>query len=126
MPGLTWKRVRKFLICAHCDAQIGVAAYRPLLSWRLDITSHEGYQITPVAGSVQLRIAQQQLADAAPAEELEARWRLDFINRNLQEVIYDLPCPRGHWTLMTEPQIARAIRQSQGEWVKLVEAQYFG
>lgn len=113
--------MRKHLICAHCDQLIAVAAYRPLLSWRLDITSNEGYQIAPLAGSVQLRIAEQQLADASPADADQARWRVDFINRNLSEVIYDLPCPRGHHTLVTEPQIAKAMRQAKGEWVTLTE-----
>lgn len=115
-------RVSKQLICAHCDAVIAAAAYRPLLSWRLDITSPEGYQLTPLAGSVQLRIAQQDLASAPPAEQHQARWRADFISRHLSEVIYDLPCPRGHHTLVTEPQITRAMRKTSGNWVALKEA----
>jgi F420H(2)-dependent quinone reductase len=70
-------RVSKQLICAHGDAVIATAAYRPLLSWRLDITSPERYQLAPLAGSVQLRIAQRELASASPAGERQARWRVD-------------------------------------------------
>lgn len=120
MPGV--KRVRKHLMCAHCDALIGVAEYRPLLSPRLDIASYEGWAITPVAGAVQLRVAEQQLDAAAPADEARARWRVDFINRNLTDVIYDLPCPRGHRTLITQPQITRAMRRAKGEWAMLNES----
>jgi len=32
-------------------------------------------------------------------------------------VIYDLPCPRGHHTLISEPHIARAMRKAKGSWV---------
>lgn len=119
MPFLA--RVSKQLICAHCDAVIATAAYRPLLSWRLDITSPEGYQLAPLAGSVQLRLAQQELTSASSAEQPLARWRADFINRHLSEVIYDLPCPRGHRTLVAEPQIASAMRKTKGNWVTLKE-----
>ena len=117
-----FKQLTKHLMCAHCETLIGVAAYRPLLSWRLNITSYAGDQITPTSGSVELRIAQQQLADASPGEEAQARWRVGFIDRNSAEVLYDLPCPRGHWTLVTAPQIARAMREAGGEWVTLKEA----
>jgi hypothetical protein len=117
-------RVSKQLICAHCDTVIATAAYRPLLSWRLDITSPEGSQLTPLARSVQLRIAQQELASASSAGQHQAQWRADFISRHLSEVIYDLPCPRGHHTLITEPQIARAMRKTKGNWVTLREASH--
>jgi hypothetical protein len=111
----------KPLVCAHCDAVIGTAAYRPLVSWRLDITSPEGCKLTPVAAPLLLRIAEQQLAKAAPAEREEAQWRVRFLARQSLEVIYDLPCRMGHHTLMTSPQIARALRQAKGNWVYLKE-----
>jgi hypothetical protein len=117
-----FERLSKPLVCAHCDAVIGTAAYRPLVSWHLDIASPEGYRIAPVAGSVQLRVAEQELAKAAPAERDEAQWRVSFIARQFMEVIYDLPCPRGHYTLMTAPQIARALRKAKGNWVYLKES----
>jgi hypothetical protein len=115
-------RLSKPLVCAHCDAVIGTAAYRPLVSWRLDITSPEGDRLTPVAAPLLLRIAEQQLANAAPEERDEAQWRVRFIARQLLEVIYDLPCRQGHRTLMTSPQVARALRQAKGNWVYLKEA----
>ena len=114
----------KPLVCAHCDAVIGTAAYRPLVSWRLDITSTEGCKLTPVAAPLLLRIAEQQLTNAAPEERDEAQWRVRFIGRQLLEVIYDLPCRKGHHTLMTSPQVARALRQAKGEWVFLKEARH--
>jgi hypothetical protein len=70
--------VSKQLVCAHCDAVIATAAYRPLISWRLDITSPEGHQLGPVAGSIQLRLAEQELAGAALSERQHAQWRMDF------------------------------------------------
>ena len=120
MPGLG--RVSKQLICAHCDAVIATAGYRRLLSWGLDVTSPEGHQLTPVAGSVQLRVAEQELASAAPADREQAQWRVGFIRGQLQDVIYDLPCPRGHRTLVTEPQLTRAMRRAKGSWVFLTDA----
>jgi hypothetical protein len=116
-----FRRMRKHLKCAHCETLIAVAAYRPWLSWRLDIASYEGYQIMPMAGSLQLRIAEQRLASASPDERERAQWRVDFIRASLTEVIYDLPCPRGHQTLVTAPRIARAMRQAKGQWVTLTE-----
>lgn len=120
MPGLG--RLSKQLICAHCDVVIGTATYRPLLSWRPDIVSHDGRQLAPVAGAVQLRVAEQELAAAGPADRDEAQRRVNFIRRQLWEVIYDLPCSNGHRTLITAPQIARAMRRVKGNWVFLGEA----
>jgi hypothetical protein len=100
---------------------IAEASYRPLLSWQLVITSPEGYQLTPLSGSVQLRIAEQELAGASEDGRAGAQWRAEFISRHLSDVIYDLPCPRGHHTLITEPQLARAMRKAKGSWVNLTE-----
>jgi len=119
-----FRRLSKLLICAHCGAVIATAAYRPLLSRGLDITSLEGDQLMPVTGSLQLRLAQQDLASAEPAERHQAQWRVEFINRNLWEAIYDLPCPRGHRTLATAPQIARAMRTAKGGMVTLIETSH--
>jgi hypothetical protein len=33
--------------------------------------------------------------------------------------MYDLPCPRGHHTMATAPQITRAVRKSRSESVRL-------
>lgn len=120
MPGLG--RLSKQLICAHCDVVIATAEYRPLLSWRPEITSPDGNQLAPIAGSILLRIAEQELASAEPAERDQAQRRVSFIRRQLWEVIYDLPCPRGHRTLITSPQVVRAMRRAKGDWVFLGEA----
>ena len=39
-------------------------------------------------------------------------------------LIYDLPCPRGHHTLIAEPQIARAMRKTKGSRATLKEASH--
>lgn len=120
MPGLG--RLSKQLICAHCDLVIATAAYRPLLSWRPDITSPEGSHLVPVSAAILLLIAEQELASAAPAERDQAQRRVNFIRRQMWEVIYDLPCARGHRTLVTSPQLVRAMRRAKGDWVFLGEA----
>lgn len=117
-----FRRITRQLICAHCDALIGEASYRPLLSWRLHITAPDGTELTPLAGSIQLRLAEQQLRDAPAEQVAHAQWRVDFINRHLAEVLYDLPCPDGHHTLMSAPQIARAMHAAHRGPVKLAEA----
>jgi len=117
----SFSRISKQLICAHCDAVLATAAYRPLLSWQLDIKSPDGHPLAPLSGSILLRIAQQRLASAPPAEQPQAKRRVDFIDAHLAEVIYDLPCPRGHHTLITAPQIARAMRKTSGGWVSLTD-----
>lgn len=119
MPAI--ERVTKQLVCAHCDTVIASAAYRPLVSWRVVITAPEGYQLTPLSGSVQLRVAEQELASAPADGRARAQWRAAFISTHLADVIYDLPCPRGHRTLVTEPQLARAMRKAKGSSVSLTE-----
>jgi len=89
----------------------------------LALSAPEGHQLTPQMGAIHLRRAEQQLATAdSTAGADEARTRLDFIRHHIGEVIYDLPCPRGHHTLATAPQITRALRQVKGDWVNLNDA----
>ena len=68
------------------------------------------------------RVSKPLVAKAGPADRDEAQWRVSFIAHQFSELIYDLVCRRGHHTLMTEPQIARALRQAKGNWVFLKEA----
>jgi hypothetical protein len=113
--------VTKQLTCAHCGDVIADAVYRP---WRgsLIITSTEGYQLTPQKGAIQIQRAEQELASASsPAEEQKAQARLRYIKRYLGEVMYNLPCHRGHQTLATAPQITHALRHTEGTWVSLSE-----
>ena len=73
-------------------------------------------------GAIHLRRAEQELAcaaDTAGAEE--ARTRLAFVQRHLGELMYDLPCHRGHYTLATAPQITKALRRAKGDWASLGE-----
>jgi|SRR5947209_470370 hypothetical protein len=84
---------------------------------RLTITSIEGHQITPGDWAVQLQLVQQDMASASVGDLEEAQARLDFVRRNIGELIYDIRCRRGHSTLRTGPQIARALRRTPGRWV---------
>ena len=112
-------RVEKQLICLRCGEVIGDVVYRPL-GWTVRITAPDGRELVPQEGAVQRRLAEQQLAAAAsPGQEGEAEARLRFIRNHVGELMYDLPCPRGHHTMAVAPQITRAIRQSKGRAVRL-------
>jgi hypothetical protein len=114
--------VTKKLICPRCGDVLADADYRPL-AWSLTLIAPGGDQLTPQMGAIHLRRAEEQLATAACAADAdEARTRLEFIKRNSGELIYDLPCPRGHYTLATAPQMTRALRRTQGGWVSLSPA----
>lgn len=121
VPGV--RRVEKQLVCLRCGEVIGDALFRPL-AWTLRITAPDGGELAPQPGAIQVRLAEQQIAAAsAPGEEAEATARLAFIKRNIGELMYSLPCPRGHYTMATAPQITRAIRHSKGRQVRL-QGQY--
>jgi hypothetical protein len=47
------------------------------------------------------------------------RWSGSLVISNITDPIYDLRCRRGHSTLRTTPQIARAGTQASGDWVSL-------
>lgn len=88
----------------------------------LTITSPGGYPLTPQQGVIHIRRAEQELAAAtSPAAEEEARAHLRFIKENLGELMYNLPCHRGHYTIVTAPRITRAMRRTKGNWVSLSE-----
>ena len=117
MPGVL--RVEKQLVCLRCGEVIGDVLLRPL-AWTLRITAPDGWELTPQMGAIHVRLAEQQIAAASsPAEEAEATARLAFIQRHLGELMYSLPCPRGHYTMAIAPQITRAIRHSKGRQVRL-------
>lgn len=110
--------MRKQLTCPGCGDVVADAVYR-LWPGNLIITSTEGYQIQPLRGAIELRLAQQGIASASGKDRAEARARLDFVTRNISELIYDFPCRRGHSTLRTAPQITQAMQQTPGAWVSL-------
>lgn len=117
-----FKRVTKKLLCPRCGDVLADADYRPLAG-SLALSAPGGYELTPQMGAVHLRRAEQELASAdSTAGADEARARLEFIRRHSGEVMYDLPCHQGHYTLATAPQITRALRGAKGDWVSLNDA----
>jgi hypothetical protein len=110
-------RVTKKLICPQCGDVLADADYRPLAG-SLTLTSPGGGQLTPQLGAVHLQRAEEELATAASAADAdEARTRLEFVKRHSGELMYDLPCHRGHYILATAPQMTRALRRTQGNRV---------
>ena len=113
----TFLRVTKKLICPQCGDVLADADYRPLAR-SLTLIAPGGDQLTPQMGAVHLGRAEEHLATAASAADAdEARTRLEFIKRHSGELMYDLPCQRGHYTLATAPQMTRALRRAHGDWV---------
>ncbi|MDQ3765558.1 MAG: hypothetical protein M3460_30250 [Actinomycetota bacterium] len=112
------RQVSKQLICPRCGDVVADAVYRPWVG-SLTITSTEGHRIMPGGWALQLRLVQQDVASASDEDLQEAQARLDFVRRQVGELIYDIRCRRGHSTLLTEPQIIRAMRRTPGRWVDL-------
>ena len=111
----------KKLLCPRCGDVLADADYRPVAG-SLALSAPGGYQLTPQMGAIHTRRAEQELASASsPSGADEARTRLEFIRRHAGELLYDLPCHRGHYTLATAPQITRALRHAKGDWVSLSE-----
>ena len=112
----------KKILCPKCGDMLADADYRPLVG-SLALSAPDGYQLAPQMGAIHTRRAEQELASAdSTAGADEARARLEFIRRHVGELMYDLPCHRGHYTLATAPQITEALRRAQGDWVSLSEA----
>jgi len=117
-----FKRVTKKLLCPRCGDVLADADYRPVAG-SLALSAPGGNQLSPEMGATHVRRAEQELASAdSSAGADEARARLEFIRRHAGELMYDLPCHRGHYTLATAPQITQALRQAKGDWVSLSEA----
>ena len=117
-----FKRVTKKLLCPRCGDVLADADYRPVAG-SLALSAPGGNQLSPEMGATHVRRAEQELASAdSSAGADEARARLEFIRRHAGELMYDLPCQKGHYTLATAPQITRALRQAKGDWVSLNDA----
>jgi hypothetical protein len=115
------QRVTKRLLCSRCGDVLAEADYRPLAG-SLTLIAPAGHQLTPEIGAIHLRRAEQELTSASDTTGAdEARTRLAFVKRHLGELMYDLPCHRGHYTLATAPQITKALRQAKEDWVSLGE-----
>jgi hypothetical protein len=116
-----FRRVTKKLLCPRCGDVLADADYRPMAG-SLALSAPGGHQLTPQMGAIHTPRAEQELASASsPAGADEARERLEFIRRHAGELIYDLPCHRGHYTLATAPQITEALRRARGDKVSLSE-----
>ena len=117
-----FKRMTKKVLCPRCGDVLADADYRPLAG-SLALSAPGGHQLTPEMGATHIRRAEQELASAdSSAGADEARARLEFIRRHVGELMYDLPCHQGHYTLATAPQITKALRRAKGDWVSLNEA----
>ena len=117
-----FKRVTKKLLCPRCGDVLADADYRPVAG-SLALSAPGGNQLSPEMGATHVRRAEQELASAdSSAGADEARTRLEFIRRHAGELMYDLPCHQGHYTLATAPQITRALRRAKGVVVSLSEA----
>ena len=117
-----FKQVTKKLLCPRCGDVLADVDYRPLAG-SLTLSAPAGHQLTPEMGAIHIRRAEQELASAdSTGGADEARARREFIRRTVGELMYDLPCHRGHYTLATAPQITRALRHAKGDWVSLSEA----
>ena len=111
----------KKLLCPRCGDVLADADYRPMAG-SLALSAPGGHQLTPEMGATHIRRAEQVLASAdSSAGADEARARLEFIRRHVGELMYDLPCHQGHYTLATAPQITKALRQATGDWASLGE-----
>jgi len=116
---VSWRQVTKQLTCPHCGDVMAEASYRPLSGW-LTITGPDGYQLNPQEGALHARRAEQEGAAASsPARQEQAQADLRFIKQHIGELMYDLPCHRGHHVLATAPQITRAVRRAKGNWAEL-------
>ena len=106
-----FKATTKELLCGECGDVIASVAGRV---WppKLEVTSVEGYPLTPVRAGVLVRQA---------CEEGVPRARVDLLDRNAYELAYELRCRSGHKAVRLVPELARAIRATKGRWVTLAE-----
>ena len=116
-------KLEKSLLCPACGvilAEALVPRWPASLVESLRVTTPEGQRLQPLGVGAQVRMAQQQAAEAASdRERAEALARVRHLKRNVSELVYDLRCRNGHRLLRTVPQIIRAMRGSRGAWVTL-------
>lgn len=111
------RRITKQLTCPACGVVIAEATYQRFPG-NLTLTDPDGAYLAPETAGTQERRAQTAIAQAgSPAEEERARDRLEFAQRNVGELIYELRCRNGHSFLRTMPQLVRAVRDSTAQWV---------
>jgi hypothetical protein len=102
------RTIRKQLLCPVCGVVLADATYT---RWPggLVLDSPDGVRLQPESVGLQLRRAR-----AEGDEE-----RVAFLERHLEELVFDLRCRNGHRTVRTMPQLAGAIRTAGGTWVEL-------
>ena len=110
-------RLTKQLICPVCGQMMATAVSRLLRG--LEITTPDGFVVSPLRDDLLLQIAEQRVASASADDRAEARRRRDAIVRNAGDRFYDIKCPQGHYTLKTGPEITKAIRTAAGDQVVL-------
>ena len=72
-------RVSKQLICPVCGQVMATAVWRMLRG--LEITTPDGFVMSPISDDLLLRVAQQRLAAASADDQPEAQRRLNAILR---------------------------------------------
>ena len=112
------RRVVKLLTCPACGDIVAQATYRRFPP-TLRIETPDGALVQPSSAGVLLHIAEQRVRDAAPAERAHAEAARELVRANLDELMYDLRCHRGHHTVQTMPAIVRAMRRTPGRWVPI-------
>jgi hypothetical protein len=108
--------ISKQVTCPACGDVLASAEYRRWPGW-LELTSPRGERIAPTRGGVEVRLAQQALAAAGPADRARAEERLRYARAHVEELFCELRCPRGHDTLVTVPHLVARLRRFPGQWV---------
>jgi len=108
--------VTKQLVCPSCGVLVATATHRRFPG-RVVVTTPDGAPLPPE--SVGLQVSRARALAAADPRDPAAADRLAFLERHLDEKVFDIPCPNGHSLLRTMPQLARAIRSSPGDRVDL-------
>lgn len=114
MLGLMGWTVRKQLLCPGCDDILAEAEHR---RWppELTVLAPAGYEIMPRrSGAVQRDLEAGTLTSAGDEQALRS-----MLLTHHADLIYELTCPRGHRVIRAAPQITRAVRQADGQWVHL-------
>ena len=111
-------RVVKQLTCSRCGDVAAQATYRRFPP-TLRIETPDGVLVQPTSAGVLLRIAEQRVRDADPAERAESETALELVRAHLDELIYDQRCHRGHHPVQPMPAIVGAMRRTPGRWVPI-------
>lgn len=130
IPG--WSLFRGYdreLTCSRCRAVIAWIRIRPFAL--LQIRDPAGHQVTPLGGSVAMRVMQSRLGRLAeetpPPYEVEDHERevarvhrdIGYLRKEAGEVIYELECVCGARYLRSLPHLTAGVRRATGSRVEL-------